>query len=203
MFRIDHPTAVAVKPAPGAAGTPGFFTEGDPVGGIAPTVVTQAWCNSVQEELMSILTAAGIAPDKAATNQVLLALQALGLKVATTAEAQALVNDATIITPKKLADAFKGSNQSLGANGYQKYPGGLIVQWGTTTATASTGDVSTPFPIAFSSALRTLLVSPGITSSMNAATFGSLSLASFGYSIWGAAGTRVAGSTGYFIAIGV
>ncbi|WVR18346.1 hypothetical protein y223_00066 [Bordetella phage PY223] len=77
MFRIDHPTAVAVQPVPGAAGTPGFFTEGDPVGGIAPTVVTGDWANMVQEELMSILTAAGIAPDKAANAQVLAAIQAI------------------------------------------------------------------------------------------------------------------------------
>lgn len=38
---------------------------------------------------------------------------------------------------------FTGTNQSLSGSGYQKLPGGLIMQWGTTTSTSVT------FPVAF------------------------------------------------------
>ncbi|MCE1117463.1 gp53-like domain-containing protein [Pseudomonas sp. NMI795_08] len=53
------------------------FTEGDPVGGIQATVVTDSWLNAVQEELLAVLTAAGIAPLKSSQNQVLAALRKL------------------------------------------------------------------------------------------------------------------------------
>lgn len=77
MFRIDNSTAVAVKPAPAAAGAPGFFTKGDPVGGIPSTVLTADWANMVQEELVAICLAAGIALDKGNAGQVLEAMNSL------------------------------------------------------------------------------------------------------------------------------
>lgn len=77
MYRIDQPTAVASIPTPPAAGTQGYFTKGDPSVGAAATIVDQDWLNRVQEELMSILTAAGTVPSKTTYNQVLTSLQAL------------------------------------------------------------------------------------------------------------------------------
>lgn len=82
MHRIDHTTAVPSLPTPAAAGTPGYFTGGDPVGGTPATVVTQDWANSIQEEIMSVLTAAGITPDKTAVNQLLLAIRNVALSTA-------------------------------------------------------------------------------------------------------------------------
>lgn len=58
---------------------------------------------------------------------------ALPSGIATTAEAQGLTNDTHALTPKKLADAFQGSNQSISAIGRQRQPGGLIEQWGKQT----------------------------------------------------------------------
>lgn len=133
MHRIDHPTAVSVLPAPGAPGTPGYFTEGDPVGGVPATVVTKDWANSVQEELAAVILAAGLSLDKAENDQLLTAIMALItdaipsinnasesvagiIKLATTALAQGLADDTTAITPKKLADALDatafGRNQT-------------------------------------------------------------------------------------------
>lgn len=43
---------------------------------------------------------------------------------------------------------FTGANQSLAQSGYQKLPGGLIVQWGITTTNAAGTSVVT-FPISF------------------------------------------------------
>lgn len=72
-----------------------------------------------------------------------------GVLIASAAEAQALTNTKKIITPDMLAKAFQGANQSLAGSGYQKLPGGLIIQWGvTTTITAGTASAIT-WPITF------------------------------------------------------
>lgn len=50
---------------------------------------------------------------------------------------------------------FPASNQSLTANGYQKFPGGLIMQWGTATSQAAGVSIPTlteTFPLAFPTA---------------------------------------------------
>lgn len=53
------------------------------------------------------------------------------IQKATTLEAQTGTNDDKFITPLQLFNSLKGSNQSLTTNGYQKFHGGLIVQWGS------------------------------------------------------------------------
>lgn len=77
MFRIDNSTAVTSQPAPSSAGTPGFFTDGSPAGGVPATVVPAEWLNGVQEELISVLTAAGITPSKTVFNQISAAIPVL------------------------------------------------------------------------------------------------------------------------------
>lgn len=74
------------------------------------------------------------------------------VQLATSAEAQALADALKVITPSTLAAAFQGTNQSLAASGYQKLPGGLIFQWGTTGSVASIGNVAVTFPLAFPAA---------------------------------------------------
>jgi hypothetical protein len=62
--------------------------------------------------------------------------------------------DATVQATAALT-AFIGSNQSLAQSGYQKLPGGLIVQWGrqTLNAVANNWNGATySFPIAFPNA---------------------------------------------------
>lgn len=49
--------------------------------------------------------------------------------------------------------SFTGSNQSLAASGYQKLPGGLIIQWGTATSSGTTaGNITATYPTAFPNA---------------------------------------------------
>lgn len=48
---------------------------------------------------------------------------------------------------------FTGSNQSLAANGYQRLPGGLIIQWGIRDTGGQGTGGTINFPIAFPSAL--------------------------------------------------
>ena len=43
---------------------------------------------------------------------------------------------------------FTGSNQSKATNGYQKLPGGMIIQWGTTSS-ASPGNLTVNLPTTF------------------------------------------------------
>lgn len=65
MHRIDGPTA-----APG-----GLWTEGDPVGGVPATIVSDYWMNDTQENLIALLTAASITPIKNDFTQITAAVR--------------------------------------------------------------------------------------------------------------------------------
>lgn len=86
-------------------------------------------------------------------------------RLATTAEAQALVSDATLITPAKLAAAFGGSNQVLSSPGLQKFPGGLIVQTITLSNTNNegVGFSSASLPVAFPNGITGITASTRTT----------------------------------------
>ncbi|SAL25760.1 hypothetical protein AWB73_01940 [Caballeronia turbans] len=77
MFRIDDPTAATSIPTPEAAGTEGFFTEGNPTAGTPATNVRGSWLNMIQEELRAVVVAGGLTPSKTTYNQVLSALNTL------------------------------------------------------------------------------------------------------------------------------
>jgi hypothetical protein len=121
MFRIDGATAAPSLPTPAAAGTPGYFTEGNPTAGTPATNVTGDWLNMMQEELMSLLTAAGLTPSKTTFTQVRDAIKAIAISQFT---------------------------QNLATPGYVKLPNGLILQWGQAANVASS-TTTTTFPIAF------------------------------------------------------
>lgn len=59
MFRIDTPTAVALKPARTPIGTPGHFTEAG-----TPTRLSAEWFEAVQEEMTALVENAGLTLDK-------------------------------------------------------------------------------------------------------------------------------------------
>lgn len=75
MFRIDVATAAGVIPTPAAAGTPGYFTNGNPATSTPSTVVDADFLNMMQEELYAIATALGAAASKTTRNQALTAIQ--------------------------------------------------------------------------------------------------------------------------------
>jgi microcystin-dependent protein len=77
MNRVDTSTAAASPPTQDAVGTPGYFTKGDPGTGTLATVPGQDWFNSVQEELIGIITAAGLTPSKANNAQLITAIKAI------------------------------------------------------------------------------------------------------------------------------
>ncbi|MBU9359546.1 hypothetical protein KTE52_24710 [Burkholderia multivorans] len=84
MYRIDDATAATSLPVPEAAGTEGYFTEGNPATSTPATKVRGSWLNMIQEELCAILAAAGISRSKTSYNQVNLALQKMYAPVAGT-----------------------------------------------------------------------------------------------------------------------
>lgn len=65
------------------------------------------------------------------------------------AEAQAGTSDTSIITPLGLNNALKGSNQSLSANGYQKFPGGLVIAWATGAVSNAEAEQTITLPYTF------------------------------------------------------
>lgn len=77
MDRIHHPSAIATPPSVDAHATPGYPTEGNPIGGIEATVMT-AWIgHSLIEEQRAVIVAAGITPDKATLTQLRQAIAVL------------------------------------------------------------------------------------------------------------------------------
>ncbi len=123
-----------------------------------------------------------------------------------TGQAQAWVDDTTFITPLKLFQAFQGSNQNLATTGYQKFPGGLIIQWGRGTSSAS-GTVTATFPLTFPNVCCVAVGSP-VNSSIQSDAFelsGTPTTTSFGFAVVssGPGGASVQVATPVFwIAIG-
>lgn len=71
MQRVTRTSALASLPAPPASpGTPGYFTGGNPGGGVPATVPGYEWFNGVQEELIAALSDGGLTPDAATLTQL-------------------------------------------------------------------------------------------------------------------------------------
>lgn len=77
MYQIDVPSAAAAIPASTVLGVPGFFTDGDLVAGVEPTILPAEFLNALMLEVLNVVTGAGIVPSKAAPNQMLLAIETL------------------------------------------------------------------------------------------------------------------------------
>ncbi|MBG0879439.1 hypothetical protein H0X90_21855 [Burkholderia sp. 9775_39] len=86
MFRTDQTTAVTSLPVPAAAGTPGYFTGGNPATGQAATILDADWLNMVQEELCNLVVAAGLTLSKTTYSQILAAIHVLGSRATVLAD---------------------------------------------------------------------------------------------------------------------
>ncbi|EAO1206224.1 hypothetical protein EX075_13750 [Salmonella enterica] len=77
MFHLDNNSGISSMPTPAAAQSNAtrWFTEGAGTG--VPSWPGQDWFNIVQAELLNVLIDAGIAPEKAAFNQLSLAVKSL------------------------------------------------------------------------------------------------------------------------------
>lgn len=64
--------------------------------------------------------------------------------VASTLQAQQQTSNTVLLSALRLAEAFKGDNQSLTTNGRQKLPGGLILQWGVYSGGVHSPEITLP-----------------------------------------------------------
>jgi hypothetical protein len=124
------------------------------------------------------------------------------VELATDGEAQAFAANKAI-DGAKLATAFKGSNQSLTSSGYQRLPGGLIIQWGLATGSSGSNDVASSFPITFPNGCFLPLVFSGVSASSFCATLGGYTASTFSWSVRNTTtGSRVAGNAVVYLALG-
>ena len=77
MYQIDVPSASQTLPAPTALGQPGYFTDGDVVSNVDPTVVPAEFLNAVMLEMLAVLASAGIVPTKGVNNQLASAISTI------------------------------------------------------------------------------------------------------------------------------
>ncbi|ONH52821.1 hypothetical protein SAMN04490182_4547 [Pseudomonas cedrina] len=101
MHRIDGPGATVDNK----------FTEGDPVGGIQATVVTDDFLNDVQEEFISVLAAAGVTPVKGTQDQVLQAIYKLVQSQKATAFTAGGSATALTLTPTPAISAYAANQR--------------------------------------------------------------------------------------------
>jgi hypothetical protein len=104
----------------------------------------------------------GTGSSSLAANNVLLGNGTSALQVvAPSTSGNVLTSNGTTWTstaPSVTSGSFTGANQSLAASGFQKLPGGLIMQWGVTSSISSDSSSTITFPTAFPSACRCVQV---------------------------------------------
>lgn len=121
--------------------------------------------------------------------------------VASAAQAQALVSNTTLITPLQLANAFGGTNTTLGGNGHQVLPNKLKFVWGQTTTSAA-GDTSVIFESAFTTGVFVIIAVASEGGSGKFVSYNSPTLTGFNLSGWASTSTRSAVGSSW-LAIGV
>ncbi|KDT13629.1 hypothetical protein AB84_4701, partial [Escherichia coli 2-052-05_S3_C1] len=146
----------------------------NPQTGTPATDLDDDYFDMLQEELCSVVEASGASLEKGRHDQLLTALRALLLSRKN--PFGDIKSDGTVKTALEnlgLGEAAKrnvgtGENQvpdmnsfgnSLTANGYQKLPGGMIIQWGSFSVSPTGGSVGTvdiTLPVAFPAACRSV-----------------------------------------------
>ncbi|CAI1643699.1 gp53-like domain-containing protein [Serratia proteamaculans] len=110
----------------------GEWTNGNVAQGVPPTIINADILNTYQRELVNIVRESGMALDSNNDSQAIESLKS--------------------IFP--LTSSFSSTKQSAG---YQKLPGGLIIQWGT--AGGISGDMAAAFPVTFPNGVFQVVVS--------------------------------------------
>ena len=79
------------------------------------------------------------------------------IKISTTAQVTAGTDNTTAVSPAKLKEIFVNGSRKT-QNGYQKLPGGLIVQWGRVADNVA----NVTFPVAFPTGCASLQITRGV-----------------------------------------
>lgn len=122
MDRISSSSKAADLFGPGKHG----FKDGNLATGTEPTKLNAEWFNGVQEEILAVIEAAGLAP--------------------------AAANRAQLLESIRLIAAATGGLKTFA--GYVTLPNGTILQWGTAQSNSAVGATGTAilFPVAFPNA---------------------------------------------------
>lgn len=180
----------------GAADPDDPYIDGNPGLGVQGSAVPAAAIEHAMREIVYVITTAGLTPNEAVLTQLHQAIAAMIaanvapdastivkgiLELATNSEALDGSDSTRAVTSAALASA-----KSYAANGYQKFPGGLIIQWGESSSTTVT------FPITFPTACRSVCVTDSdVTPNVISVT----AVTTSGY-------TQGGDNSGFFIAIG-
>lgn len=137
MDRFWESNSHGTPPAVPAIPSIGYPTDGDLPTSVPPTNPGAWWFHMITEEIRAVIVAGGLTPSGTVLTQLLAALDA---------------RYAAGGTAVHLSD-LTGSNQLLATSGYQKLPGGLILQWGSAYVGDYSAGVNDPhsvtFPLAF------------------------------------------------------
>lgn len=134
MHRIDTSTAQKDKFGAGKNG----FTGGNPQTGELPTALDAGFFDSLQEEIASLIESAGISLSKSNNEQLKSAMSKLFLS--RTSDVGSGTN--------QIPDMSLFTSAVTSGNGYQKLPGGLVIQFGGAT-TDSAGKIDLTLPLVY------------------------------------------------------
>jgi hypothetical protein len=135
MYRIDDPSAIAVRPAPDPLGTEGYFQRGTG-GGAQGTVLTEDYMNMIQVEMEAIRALNPVDPGSDKTDDTQLA-DALVAYVSSKYGDQTdflAATDSDMSIPFSLfgdnheADSFISGGLQYGT---LRLPGNFLIQWGS------------------------------------------------------------------------
>ncbi|NDY41240.1 hypothetical protein G3N55_00045 [Dissulfurirhabdus thermomarina] len=161
MDRAWEKNAAASPPSPPSSPSIGYPTAGDPSSGTPATLPGAWWYHMVTESLREIVTSAGLTPDhtdvtlvRQALQKAFAALDANGEVVQLPAGAAAALATAALTPSGWTSGAVwhegDAASSLVEAGGHQRFPNGLILQWGFV---ANSGVATTvTWPIAFPTA---------------------------------------------------
>lgn len=217
MFHVDNSTGVPVmpQPSPVTSETELFFTEGG--NGVPPTYPGPDWFNVIQSELLNILKAAGIDPDKMDNTQILVALKKLFLSRSNPfgdIKADGAAAIAAALTNLDLGElALAGATTgAMLVNGYVAIPliisgvrRPLIIQWGVGQFGGSLGDDAgylNNFPFAFPSACYVMVASHVGHTPSGAGILSASAITKSGFRGFSSVATAANPVSGCYVAIG-
>lgn len=206
------------------------YVDGDPSTGVAGSAVPAKAIEPPMRELVNLIEEAGITPDAEDLTQVAQAvLDLIGLhnvdgeahadiraliaaiampgqateteagliELATSAEVATLTDGQRAVTPAGLGSVF---GKSLAVNGYQKFPGGLILQWGNLVNMVTDAATAVTFPVAFPLVVYALAATASDTAAAFCSTSGH-SVTGFDLHKWSYTGSRKNGAA-WWVALG-
>lgn len=144
MQRVKRSTAAVALPSPPGGGTPGFFAQPNPGGGIAATVPGYEWFNNVQEELCAVILAAGLTLDVNNAAQLLAALRTSGV-FQTASQFDNSTKAATTAWIRNLGNIYAGIKSVSGVATLDTTYAGQLTVFSATSYTATLPAAST-FP---------------------------------------------------------